>query len=123
MVALVIAAIAGVSHGLSPPTATAPGAPKAAGSEHRNDALEDVDLLRLLDVEVSTATKTLETLDDAPAVVTAITAEEIRRWGYESVGQVLRHVIGFYLIDDHILPNAGVQGMTGGLGSESGGIR
>ncbi|WP_437280387.1 TonB-dependent receptor [Sorangium sp. So ce375] len=122
MAALVIASIPGLAWA-QPTTATAPGAPKAAGSERRNDALEDVDLLRLLDVEVSTATKTLETLDDAPAIMTAITADEIRRWGYQSVGEVLEHVVGFYLIDDHILPNAGVQGMTGGLGAESGVIK
>ncbi|XYI00115.1 TonB-dependent receptor plug domain-containing protein [Sorangium sp. So ce1128] len=122
IVALVIAATPGIAWA-QPTAATAPGAPKVTGRENSNDALEDVDLLRLLDVEVSTATKTLETLDDAPAIVTAITAEEIRRWGYESVGEVLEHVVGFYLIDDHILPNAGVQGMTGGLGSESGGIK
>ncbi|WP_438027682.1 TonB-dependent receptor plug domain-containing protein [Sorangium sp. So ce233] len=122
MVALVIAAAPGVAWA-QPTAATAPGDPNAAGKEQRNDALEGVDLLRLLDVEVSTASKTLETLDDAPAVVTAITAEEIRRWGYTSVGEVLKHVVGFYLIDDHILPNAGVQGMTGGLGAESGGIK
>ncbi|XXT21788.1 TonB-dependent receptor [Sorangium sp. So ce429] len=122
IVALVIAATPGFAWA-QPTAATAPGAPTVTGREQRNDALEDVDLLRLLDVEVSTATKTLETLDDAPAIVTAITAEEIRRWGYESVGEVLEHVVGFYLIDDHILPNAGVQGMTGGLGSESGGIK
>lgn len=122
MVALVIASIPGLAWA-QPTTATAPAAPKAVGGERRNDALEDVDLLRLLDVEVSTATKTLETLDDAPAIMTAITAEEIQRWGYTSVGEVLEHVVGFYLIDDHILPNAGVQGMTGGLGAESGGIK
>ncbi|KYF77737.1 hypothetical protein BE11_31080 [Sorangium cellulosum] len=122
MVALVIAATPGVAWA-QPTAAAAAGAPNAAGKEQRNDALEGVDLLRLLDVEVSTASKTMESLDDAPAVVTAITAEEIRRWGYTSVGEVLQHVVGFYLIDDHILPNAGVQGMTGGLGAESGGIK
>lgn len=122
IVALVIAAIPGIAWA-QPTTAPAPGQPKATGREQRNEVLEDVDLLRLLDVEVSTATKTLETLDDAPAIMTAITAEEIRRWGYESVGEVLRHVIGFYLVDDHIQPNAGVQGMTGGLGAESSGIK
>ncbi|WP_437612073.1 TonB-dependent receptor [Sorangium sp. So ce834] len=122
IVALAIAAMPGAAWA-QPTAATAPGEPRSAGEAQRNDALEGVDLLRLLDVEVSTATKTLETLDDAPALVTAITAEEIRRWGYKSVGEALQHVIGFYLVDDHILPNAGVQGMTGGLGAESGGIK
>lgn len=85
--------------------------------------MEDVDLLELLNVEVSTATKTSESLEDAPAIITVVTAEDIARWGYDSVGEVLQHVLGFYLIDDHIVPNAAVRGVTGGLGAESGVIK
>lgn len=88
-----------------------------------SDEASDLDLVKLLNVEVSTATKTAESLDDAPAVITVVTREDIRRWGYQSVGEVLSHTVGFYLIDDHILPNAGVRGMTGGLGAESGVIK
>lgn len=84
---------------------------------------EKVDLLQLMNVEVSTATKTAESLDDAPAVITVITAEDIQRWGYQSVGDALKHVVGFYLTDDHILPNVGVRGGSGGLGAESGVIK
>jgi len=36
---------------------------------------------------------------------------------------VLSHTVGFYLVDDHILPNVSVRGMTGGLGAESGVIK
>src|SRR5262245_24156074 len=70
------------------------------------DGAEELDLVKLLNVEVSTATKTAESLDDAPAVIKVVTGEEIRRWGYQSVAEVLRHTLGFYLIDDHVLPNA-----------------
>jgi iron complex outermembrane receptor protein len=85
--------------------------------------VEDLDLVKLLNVEVSTATKTAESLEEAPAVITVVTHADIVRWGYQSVAEVLQHTAGFYLSDDHILPNAGVRGMTGGLGAESGMIK
>ncbi len=96
--------------------------PAFAGAPE-GDALDDLDLVKLLNIEVSTATKTAESLDEAPAVITVVTQADIRRWGYQSVAEVLTHTVGFYLIDDHILPNVGVRGMTGGLGAESGVIK
>jgi iron complex outermembrane receptor protein len=87
------------------------------------DAVQGLDLVRLLNVEVSTATKTAESLDEAPAVITVVTQDDIRRWGYQSLAEVLSHTVGFYLTDDHILPNVGVRGMSGGLGAESGVIK
>src|SRR4051812_3644459 len=87
------------------------------------EGVEDLDLVKLLNVQVSTATKTAESIDDAPAVITVVTRADIQRWGYQTVADVLQHTVGFYLIDDHILPNAGVRGMTGGFGSESGMIK
>jgi outer membrane receptor for ferrienterochelin and colicins len=83
----------------------------------------DLDLVKVLNVEVSTATKTAESIEDAPAAITVVTREDIRRWGYQTVAEVLAHTVGFYLIDDHILPNAGVRGMNGGLGAESGVVK
>jgi iron complex outermembrane receptor protein len=56
-------------------------------------------------------------------VITLVTRKEIQSWGYQTVADVLEHTVGFYLIDDHILPNVGVRGMTGGLGAESGVIK
>jgi iron complex outermembrane receptor protein len=95
----------------------------AAHGQAADDAIDDLDLVKLLNVEVSTATKTAETEDEAPAVMTVVTQADIRRWGYLTVAEVLAHVQGFYLTDDHILPDVGVRGMTGGLGSESGVIK
>jgi outer membrane receptor for ferrienterochelin and colicins len=94
--------------------------PKAEGAA---DALGELDLVKLLNVEVSTATKTSESIEEAPAVITVVTRDDIHRWGYQSVAEVLTHTAGFYLTDDHMLPNAGVRGMTGGLGAESGVIK
>src|SRR5690606_24262604 len=75
--------------------------------------------MKVLNVQVSTATKGAENLDDAPAVITVVTREDIERRGYRSVGEVLANTVGFFSIDDHILPNVGVRGVTGGLGAES----
>ncbi len=88
-----------------------------------SESVEDLDLVKLLNVEVSTATKTAESLNDAPAVITVVTRDDIRRWGHQSIAEVLGHVVGFYLVDNHILPDVGVRGMTGGLGAESGVIK
>jgi outer membrane receptor for ferrienterochelin and colicins len=90
---------------------------------HASESVDDLDLVKLLNVEVSTATKTAENLDDAPAVITVITRDDIERWGYESLADVLSHTVGFYVQDDHVLPNAGVRGMSGGQGAESGVIK
>ncbi|MDF3066053.1 MAG: hypothetical protein K0R38_1654 [Polyangiaceae bacterium] len=99
------------------------GAQGRKESPAEGEAVSDLDLVKLLNVEVSTASKTRESVEDAPAVITVVTREEIRRWGYQSVAEVLSHTVGFYLIDDHILPNASVRGVSGGLGAESSGIK
>lgn len=88
-----------------------------------DDAVDELDLVKLLSVEVSTASKTAESIDEAPAVITVVTREDIARWGYQSIAEVLEHTVGFYVVDDHILPNVGVRGMTGGLGAESGVVK
>jgi iron complex outermembrane receptor protein len=90
-----------------------------ASGQEAPESVDDLDLVRLLNVEVRTATKTAESQDEAPAVIQVVTHADIVRWGYQTVGEVLEHVQGFYLIDDHILPDVGVRGVTGGLGSES----
>jgi iron complex outermembrane receptor protein len=97
--------------------------PARADDEPQEKAVEDLDLVKLLNVQVSTASKTRESLEEAPAVITVVTRADIERWGYRTVAEVLNHTVGFYLTDDHILPNAGVRGMTGGLGAESGVIK
>ncbi len=72
---------------------------------------------------VYSATKSPQRIEEAPAIVTVITRQELRAWGYDTVAEVLRHVVGFYLIDDHITPNVGIRGTSGGLRSESGIIK
>lgn len=85
--------------------------------------LSTLDLEALLENVVVTATKSAVGEDEAPAITTVIGRDEILRWGYQSVDEVLRHVAGVYVVDDHIIPNVAIRGISGGLRSESGLIK
>jgi iron complex outermembrane receptor protein len=101
-----------------------PLAPRATAEELDVEVrdFEDLDLEDLLNVVVS-ATKTEQRVEEAPAVITVLSAAEIRAWGYDSVAEALRHVAGLYLIDNHIAPDVGVRGVMSGLRAESGLIK
>jgi iron complex outermembrane receptor protein len=98
-----------------PPPPPVEEPPRPAGIEL--EALLNVDL------KVYSATKTATSAQDVAAVVTVVTAEDIRRWGYRSVAEVLQQTLGFYVIDDFIVPNAGVRGISAGLWGESSAIK
>lgn len=87
---------------------------------HSAEGMDELDLNNLLENVVVTATKSALREDEAPAITTVVNREEIRRWGYRSVAEVLSHIAGVYLIDDHNIPNLGLRGVSGGLRSESG---
>ena len=89
------------------------------------DDMLGLDLEQLLEtpIEVWTATKTKSTLAEAPAVMTVISKEEIQLFGYQSVAEVLQQVVGFYIIDDHMIPNLGIRGIDGGFMGESGSVK
>ena len=54
-------------------------------------------------------------VEDAPAVVTVVTREEIRRGGYRTVAAALEMIPGFAVNTDHVLFNAGLRGISGGI--------
>jgi outer membrane receptor for ferrienterochelin and colicins len=106
----------------SAPPAASP-APEVAPPPDGTDGLDGLDLANLLENVVVSATKSALREDEAPAITTVVSRDEIRRWGYQSVAEVLKHVAGFYVIDDHTIPNVGIRGVSGGLRSESGLIK
>jgi outer membrane receptor for ferrienterochelin and colicins len=83
--------------------------------------IEEVDLAALLSTpeEVWTATKTEQKNTEAPAIITTVTREQIGVWGYRSISEVLSHLLGFYVVDDHTSPNLAVRGISGGLYADS----
>jgi iron complex outermembrane receptor protein len=74
--------------------------------------LTSMSLEQLLDVRVETATLRKQSLQDAPASVTVITAAHIRRYGYRTLAEVLSNVRSFYVSSDGPFQFAGARGFS-----------
>ena len=82
--------------------------PAVAGSL----AAQELPLDSLLNVRVSAAARYEQTVAEAPASVTIITAGDIRRYGYRTLGDVLHRVPGLYTSDDRNYSYLGVRGFS-----------
>ncbi|MBU1101464.1 MAG: TonB-dependent receptor plug domain-containing protein [Bacteroidetes bacterium] len=63
--------------------------------------LGGMSLEELLNIEITTAGKKSEKITDVPASVVLITKDDINKYGYLSVEEILENVPGLYLIDDY----------------------
>ena len=70
-------------------TAAAPGAAQGVA------AIADLSLEELMEIEITTASLTTETVGNAPARVEVITAAQIERRGYTSLVDVLKDLPDF----------------------------
>ena len=81
------------------------GAADAAGAQGKQALFEELPV-------VEAATLHALTLEDVPANVSVISANDIRRFGYRTLGEALSYVRGFYLTSDRIYNYAGVRGLN-----------
>jgi len=65
-----------------------------------------------MDIRVEGAALHPQTLRNAPASVTVITAEDIYKYGYRTLGEALTSARGFMLNDNHTYRSVGVRGFN-----------
>lgn len=57
------------------------------------------------------ASKREQSLGTVASAVTVISADRLRRWGYRTVHEALRGVVGLHIVDDHAVERLGIRGI------------
>jgi outer membrane receptor for ferrienterochelin and colicin len=82
---------------------TAVWAAEEEGGGTKSD-LAEMSIEDLMNVEVYGASKFQQKLSEAPSSVTIVTADEIKKYGYRNLADVLRSVRGFVITNDRDTP-------------------
>jgi len=89
-----------------------------AWTQTQSRNLGEASLEELSNIQVYSASKHLQNASDAPSSVTVITGDEIQKYGYRNLADILRSVPGFYITYDRDYAFVGVRGF-GRLGDWS----
>ena len=72
--------------------------------------LSNATLEELSNIQVYSASKHMQSASDAPSSVSVITADEIQKYGYRTLADILESVRGFYITYDRDYSFVGVRG-------------
>ena len=89
-------------------------APQEKPSAQTQD-LSDLSIEELMKIKVHSvysASKFLQKVTEAPASVSIITAEDIKRYGYTTLAAAIRSVRGFYVNDNRVSSELGARGFA-----------
>jgi outer membrane receptor protein involved in Fe transport len=83
---------------------------KKQSEEEQFEYLRSLTLEELLKVEITTASRQKEKINDIPASVVVLTRADIETYGYQSLAEILRNIPGLYFTNDYATENFGVRG-------------
>ena len=75
-----------------------------------SESLESMSLEELMDIPIYAASRFEQKSSEAPASVSVVTSEQIRRYGWRTLADVLRSVRGFHASSDRNYDSIGIRG-------------
>lgn len=81
--------------------------------------LFELSLEELMNIEVVSASKTSQNIEDAPAIISVITEKDIIEQGFKNLGEALQSIAGVFVSTDHVTYNVSMRGINGGRNASS----